>query len=101
MCLITTGRDRGPGYSYQSEVIKEYDRMLAEFLQLLETDLKMEPVSVQEYFQILTMYIRHTKSDGVHTGVLTLLNKGVLYTLLELALGMGSITTLLYPQLYN
>ena len=100
MCVITTGRDKVreceyPGIMQEqssSEVIKEYDRMFHDFLQLLNTDLKMEPVSVQEYFQILAIYIRQTKSkSGVHTGVLTLLNQGILYSLVELALGKGSM----------
>ena len=72
------------------DVAPEQERLLANLISLLDTELKTgEPVYIADYYRIIITYLKFKKNaaTGRHTGALTLIEKGVIQKLLEVALG--------------
>ena len=68
----------------------EQERLLTNLISLLDSELKTgEPVYIADYYRIIITYLKFKKNaaTGRHTGALTLIEKGVIQKLLEVALG--------------
>ena len=72
------------------DTLNEQERLLNNLISLLDSELKTgDPLFIADFYRILSTYMKYKKNTQTnrHTGALTLIDKGVIQKLLDVALG--------------
>ena len=70
--------------------MNEQERLLNNLISLMDSELKTgDPLYIVDYYRIIFTYLKYKKNTQTnrHTGALTLIDKGVIQKLLDVALG--------------